>query len=240
MTIQNKLIMDDSLAQNAITQALTGNWKEAVRINLQIIKITPNDADALNRLARAYAEIGELQKAKNTAETVLKIDSTNSIAIKSLEKWKTLKKNDKLFSSVISPDAFLEEPGKTKIITLLHTGDSDCLAKLSSGEELKLLTHPHRVSVITSEGKYVGRLPDDLAARLGRLIKLGNTYQVLVKTIDSKGAKVFIKEIFKSSEAHDFASFPAEKIEYISFTPPELVHKEGPIISFEENPEATG
>lgn len=230
--------MDDSLAQKAVNLALTGNWEEAVKVNLQIIKDTPDDVDALNRLGRAYAEVGEMTKAKTTAEKVLKIDSVNPIAVKSLEKWKSLKKTDKLSSSAISSDAFLEEPGKTKIVTLLHTGDSDCLAKLSPGDIVKLLTHPHRVSVITSDGKYVGRLPDDLAARLRRLIKLGNDYQVLVKTVDSKEARVFIREVVKSPEAHDFISFPTEKIEYISFTPPELVHKEAPVTTLEEVSEA--
>lgn len=229
--------MDESLAQKAIEQALKGNWEEALKTNLQIVKLTPNDIEALNRLARAYAETGNLQKAKSTAEKVLKIDSVNTIALKSLEKWKSLKKTDKLMSSDISSDTFLEEPGKTKIVTLLHTGDTDCLAKLSPGEKVKFLPHAHRVSVVSADGKYVGRLPDDLAARLRKLIKLGNEYQVLIKSVENKEAKVFIRESFKSKDAKDLPSFPAEKIEYISFTPPELVHKDGPVSSLEDLPE---
>ena len=105
--------MDDALAQKAIDLALKGDWEKAVEVNLQIAKIAPNDTDALNRLARAYAETGAIPKAKTTAEKVLKIDSVNPIAIRSLEKWKSLKKNDKLSSTDISSDTFLEEPGTT-------------------------------------------------------------------------------------------------------------------------------
>jgi tetratricopeptide (TPR) repeat protein len=226
--------MDENLAQKAVSLALSGDWQEAVKINLQIVKSSATDTDALNRLARAYAEVGEIEKAKSTAEKVIKIDPVNPIATRSLEKWKSLKKSDRLSSTEISSDTFLEEPGKTKIVTLLHTGDSDCLAKLSPGEKVKLLPHAHRVSVVTHDDKYMGRLPDDLAARLRRLIKLGNEYQVLVKTVESKEARVFIREVGKSPAAKDFTSFPTEKIEYISFTPPELVHKDGPVLTLEE------
>ncbi|MFI5241094.1 MAG: hypothetical protein ACHQUA_01535 [Microgenomates group bacterium] len=222
--------MDTSLAQIAISHALKGSWDEAIKANLEILKFNPEDVDSLNRLARAYTEIGEISKAKQMAQKVLKVDSVNSIAIKCLEKCKSLKKGEKGSYSNMSAEAFLEEPGKTKMINLIHPGDENVLAKLDSGEEVNLLTHPHRVSVVTPDGKYIGRLPDDLAARLKRLIKLGNRYQVLIKSIDSRIIRVFIREMEKSMEARDVPSFPGEKIEYVSFTPPELVHKNEPIM----------
>ena len=223
--------MNDDLAQSAISLALNGEWDEAVKANLQILKAVSDDTDALNRLARAYAETGDVVKAKKTAEKVLKIDSVNPIAIKCLEKWKSLKKVDKGSSSkAISTEAFLEESGKTKIVALIHPGDEITLAKLDSGDEVSILCHPHRVSIVDASGKYIGRLPDDLSARLRKLIKLGNVYHVVIKSIEGREVKVFIKEVEKSANAKDFASFPTEKIEYTSFTPPELVHKDEPIM----------
>lgn len=223
--------MSDELAQRAVAQALKGQWEEAILTNLKILKDSPNDIDALNRLSRAYAESGDIQKAKKTTQKVIKIDPINTIANKSLEKWKHVKKidADKGVPTDTKSESFLEDPGKTRIVPLIHLGDSDLLAGLTPGEKVDLVCHPHRVSVVTTEGKYIGRLPDDLSARLRKLIKMGNAYQVFVKTLAERDVKVFIREQHKSSAAADITSFPTEKMDYISFTPPELVHKDEPI-----------
>lgn len=217
--------MNDTLAQDAISAALAGNWRKALEINTTILKEDQKDIDALNRLSKAYAELGKLNKARQTAKRVLKIDPFNTIATKSLEKWKGLKKGETYSSSPSPAQVFLEEPGKTKILSLLHLGSSKILAKLDSGDEVKLNTHSHRVSVITKDGRYVGRLPDDLSARLRKLIKYGNEYSVYIKSIDKNDVKVFIREIKRSKKLKDLPSFSTEKINYISFTPPELVHR---------------
>ena len=82
------LPMDLDLAQKAVTHALAGHWKEAVKLNNEILKKDPKDVDCLNRLAKAYAETGNIKKAKSITEKVLKIDSFNSIAAKALKKWR--------------------------------------------------------------------------------------------------------------------------------------------------------
>lgn len=223
--------MDTDLAQKAVDEALKGAWKEASRTNLQILKVNPQDVDALNRLARAYAELGNLGKAKKTAEKVIKIDPFNSIATKALVRWKGAKKGQIQNGGATGPEIFLEEAGKTKQVSLLHLGDSNLIAKLDAGDRVKIASHAHRVSVLTQDDKYLGRLPDDLAARLRKLIKLGNQYEAFVKSADPSDIKIFIRETFRSSELTSIPSFPAEKIEYVSFTPPELVRKneESPI-----------
>jgi tetratricopeptide (TPR) repeat protein len=215
--------MDTDLAQKAVSEAMKGNWKEAVSLNKKILAETPNDVDALNRLARAYAECGEVKQSKKTSEKVLKLDPTNSIAAKSLKKLKGAKKSEVIAVTQVSPAAFLEEPGKTKIVPLLCLGDKAQLAKLNPGDEVKLAPHGHRVSIISQNGKYLGRLTDDLSARLRGLIKNKYEYQVLVKSVDETGIKIFIRETARGQKCADVPSFPAEKIDYISYTPPELV-----------------
>jgi tetratricopeptide (TPR) repeat protein len=217
--------MESDLAHKAICAALAGNWKEATNLNKEILKTQSNDIDALNRLARAYAELGNISAAKKHAEKVLKLDPFNPIATKSLNKWKALKHGEVHSCSAYCPQIFLEEPGKTKIVPLLHLGECTTLGKLDSGDEVQLDPHGHRVSVISLEGKYIGRLTDDLSARLRRFISLGNEYQVFIKTIEPESVKIFIREVKSSPKLAGTPSFPAEKIEYISFTPPELVHK---------------
>ena len=221
--------MEKDLAHEAITLALTGNWPKAVETNLIILQDNPNDIDALNRLARAYAETGSLPKARITAQKVLKIDPFNTIANKSLGRWKGLKKGDTYASRPLNPQLFLEEPGKTKIVELLYLGSPEILAKLDAGDEVKLNTHSHRVCVDTYDGNYIGRLPDNLSARLRRLINLGNEYLVFIKSVDKNDVKIFIRESKRSDKLTNVASFSSEKIDYISFTPPELVHRKDEI-----------
>jgi tetratricopeptide (TPR) repeat protein len=231
--------MDIDLAQKAISQALLGNWLEAQKLNLKIVAQNPKDIDALNRLARCYAELGHAKKAVTTCQRVLKVDPFNSIALKSVKKWKVLKSGEKQNGPItFSPELFLEEPGKTKLVSLLHVGDQKTLAKLDAGDEVKLNPKSHRIPVLTADGKYIGRLPDDLSARLRKLIEAGGIYKVLIKSIDAKEVVVFIREVQKAEVFKDSPSFPSEKIEYISFTPPELVHKKSPspvVIEEEEN-----
>lgn len=232
-----KLKMDISLAQKAISFALHGEWEEAIKANLEILKLSPNDVDALNRLAKAYAEVGRGNLAKDTSQKVLDIDPINPIALRCLDKWKSTKFEVTPQNKPTNTQRheFIEESGKTKLVLLLHPGETSLLATLDSGDEVKLLTHPHSVSVLTIDDKYIGKLPDDLAARLRTLIKSGNKYQTLIKSVIGKDVTVFIKEIEKSESLKNSTSFPTEKIEYVSFTPPELVHKDEPLLEVSEN-----
>lgn len=222
-------------AQEAISAALRGEWEKAIEINQSILKDEPNDVDALNRLARAYSEKGDLKKAKLFAQTVLKIDPFNTIAARCLKKWKSGPGySQKVSQGPKDPKTYLEESGKTKITSLLHLGNGKTLASLDTGDELKLSTNKHKVSVLTLSGSYVGKLTDDLSARLNKLIKFGNKYEVLVKSIDSGSVKIFIRETERSEKMSDTPSFATERIDYISFTPPELVHKKESIRLDEE------
>lgn len=220
--------METTLAQKSIGFALSGEWEKAISANLEILKDNPEDTDALNRLARAYSEVGKATLARETTQKVLKIDPTNTIAQKCLEKWRSAKNGNKhTVNKITSPESFLEEPGKTKLITLVNPGDDKVLGSIDSGEEVKLLTSSHRVSIMTSDDKYIGRLPDDLAARVISHVKSGNKYQVIIKSSEPKDVTVFMKS--------DSPSFPTEKIDYVSFTPPELVHKDAPQMSTNED-----
>src|SRR4030042_3387128 len=220
--------MDTPASQTSINLALSGNWAEAVKVNLAIISDDPEDTDAINRLARAYWELGKIGEAREATKRVLKIDPVNPIALKCIEKWKSAGSHGVHFANTASTETFLEEPGKTKLVTLFNLGDSKIFANLDPGEEVKLFSHAHKVSINTLDGKYIGRIPDDLAARLRNLIKGGNKYQVLLKSVDPKEIKVFIRDLEKGPKAPDIPSFPTEKIDYVSFTPPELIHKDAP------------
>ena len=186
--------MNQNLAQQAIDKALLGEWKEAKDVNLSILKQNPQDTDALNRLAKCYFELGNIKTAKSTIAKILKIDSYNPIALKSFEKWKNLKKIDKNTSKHLSPEKFLEEPGKTKIIHLIHPCDDSLLAKLNCGDIVYGNANSHRVSIMSESGKYIGKIPDDISIKIKKLMKLGYEYIFAIKSIDKNEIKIFIRE----------------------------------------------
>lgn len=202
--------MDYELAQKAISRALAGNWKEAIELNKKILKSIPDDTDTLNRLAKAYFELGCIKKAKEFSQKVLKIDPLNTIAIKSMDRWKSLRSVKELPARPSPVTDFIEEAGKTKLVSLLNIGDAKVLGGLDAGDEVQIFSHAHRVCITTIDKKYIGRLPDDLSARLRLLMKNGNTYQVFIKSLCPKSVKVFIKELQRSKKSTKIPSFPLE------------------------------
>lgn len=213
--------MDEGLTRKAINLALKCQWKEAIKINKLIIKEDKSDTEALNRVARAYLEIGDILKAKNISKKVLKIEPSNQIAQKAIEKYKRFKTNvNSSNEQNIDATVFLEEVGKTKLTNLINLGSPKNISKLYSGDEVKLLTYSHRSTITTLDDTYIGRLPDDLSARIRLLVKGGNIFKTFVKSVCSTNVKVFIKEIKRGKEFKNCMSFPFEKSESLdeSFT----------------------
>jgi len=186
-------------------------WEEAVEANRQILSTEPNDVDALMRLSRACRELSRDSEAIETAKKVLEIDPQHPIARKCLEKW-SLGKNDGSSKGIITKGpstlSFIEEPGKTKIVKLINTGDFAVLSSLEPGQEVQITASAHRAAISTTGGKYIGRLPDDLAARIIPLIKAGNVYETCVKAVDGQDINVFIRETKRAQSIAHISSFP--------------------------------
>lgn len=235
--------MDLSLAQQAIDAALAGDWNAAEKANNAILLHEPDNKGALNRLGRAYAELGKLTKALTCYKKVLKRDPYNSIAQKAIEKLERIEKKPQQSKNGINnttpasiANVFLEEPGKTKTVPLLHLGDKSVISLLDSGDEVKLLLQNHKASVHDNvDNKYIGRLPDDIAIRLIKLSRAGNKYIAHTRSVKADEVKIFIREIGRADSLEGIPSFPAEKTSYISFTPPELIHHEKPNARTSEN-----
>lgn len=228
------LCMNSAFAQKAIKAALRGNWLEAEQYNLEILKQSPKDIDALNRLAHALGELGKRAQARKTCKKVLRIDPYNKIAQRALERLGKAKQKGKQSKKAHPVEtSFIEEPGKTKTVTLIHLGAEAVITSLDTGEPVRLVPHAHRVTVQTEEGKYIARLPDDLSRRLIKLIRAGNEYKALVRSLNDNQVKIFIKETKRAPGLSDTPSFPqGEKAEnYISFTSPDLVYDEKPEVS---------
>jgi len=200
--------MNVSLAQKAIAAALECDWDKALNYNLEILQKNPEDIQALNRLAKAEYELGNKKKAISYTNKVLKLDSLNTIALKNLERFKKeTSPNKDHDESHIHSQIFLEEPGKTKIVSLIHLADSDKLMNLNCAQKVNIAFGNHRVNVTTNSGQYIGKLPDDLASRIIRLKKSGYDYEAFIKTVGDAQVRLFLRET-KRQNSESGPSFP--------------------------------
>lgn len=199
------------LYQKAIDAALDSKWEEALKINKKIIKLDPQNVDALNRQAKACIELGKPNLAKKYYSQVLKIDPYNPIALKNLKIIKSFKPDGQNFvsnyHSRLSPSLFLQEPGKTKIINLLKVAEPQKLSLIFCGMKVEMAIKNRKITIVDSNGNYLGVLPDDINYHLLRLLKGGNKYELFVKSIRVNSLSVIIKETFRSKRFKNQPSF---------------------------------
>lgn len=193
-----------SLKTQAINIALTGNWNKAISLNKEILEDNPNDIDTLNRLAFAYTILGKVKEAKKTYQKVLSIDGENPIANKNLKKLGPAKIKPSLY---ISTNMFLEESGKTKIVSLINTAQQNVIRNLQMGQLLSLHIKRSKIFVLGLEKQYIGMLPDDIGRRLIKFLNGGNIYESYVKLAQDHEVIIFIKEVKRSARFKNQPSF---------------------------------
>ena len=195
------------LRQAAIQAAKTLAWDQAVSVNEEILAQDPSDLEAMNRLGLAQLQLQDLSAAKKTFQAVVKLDKSNIIANKHLKK---IALNQVGSVMTFSDSYFIEEPGKTKIVDLGRLANKQTLSKLSVGHNCKLVVKNHFICVETDD-THIGALPEDLSARLTKLIKNGNEYSCQIHSCTEKMCKVLIKETKASEKNADVQSFPVAK-----------------------------
>jgi len=199
-----------SLQQQAINAALNCLWEDALDLNKEILKADPRNIDALSRIGRASFELGKLEQAKKYYNLALKVDPYNPIALKNLKILKAHKGEGKIQNNhnPVNPGMFLHEPGKTKVVTLLKVAEPQKLSLLYPGMAVSLLQRNRNISVTDIDNQYLGILPDDVSYLLVKLIKGGNKYQAIVKSVRVNGLSVIVKETFRASKFKNRPSFP--------------------------------
>lgn len=201
------------LNEQAIDAALNSNWDMALKINKQIIKVDPQNIDALNRQARAYMELGKGNLAKKYYSEALKFDPYNPIAIKNLKIIKSFKPNGLEHIPTIngysrlSPSLFLQEPGKTKIVSLLKVAEPQKLSQAFCGMRVEMVIKNRKITIADLNGNYMGVLPDDTSHLMLRLLKGGNKYDLFIKSIKVNGLSILIKETYRSKRFKNQSSF---------------------------------
>lgn len=204
----------ENLEKRAIDAAIKGQWDEAISLNEKIIKQDKNNIDAYLRLGFAFMQKGDLKKAKTAYLKAKKIQPTNFMIDKNLEKIKVLetKKNKPYTTSTLSPYAFLDIPGRTKSITLVNPGQKSVLAGLSIGQEVFLNIKKRRIEVRTNKKEFIGYLPDDISKRLIILIKAGSSFKCYIKEADLKNVTIFVKEEKRGKKVSRYSPFPINNV----------------------------
>lgn len=203
--------MSQNSEELAIRAAINQNWEKAIEVNKKIVKENKKDIAALNRLAHAYCQTGEVKKANETYKQVLEIDNFNPIAnknIKRLNKAKKIKPNNNKKPSNFynSGNMFLEEPGKTKLVSLVRLAQPSVLAQTNPAQSVILEPKKRTISIIDENENYLGTIPEDLSLKLIKFIKGGNQYQAFVKNVDHQKLEIFIKE---TNRGKKFANDPS-------------------------------
>lgn len=199
---------------DAIKATLKGDWEKAIELNLELTKINPKDVESLNRLGFAYGALGKIKEAKKTYKEVLDIDDTNPIALKNLKRLgENISRTNQPSTFLIDNSMFLEEVGKTKVVTLVNTAPPKTLHNLQIGQPVNLVIKRLKIFVLNYEESFLGMLPDNVSRRLIKFIKGGNKYISYVKSIEERNIAVFIKETKRVTKFKNQPSFMTSDVQ---------------------------
>lgn len=200
--MQNQML----LKQEAINAAKNSDWSKAILINQEIIERYGEEPETMNRLGLAYLKNNQVAEAKKTFKRILEIDKSNIIANKHLDK---IKNNESSVDIIFNQDNdFIEEPGKSKIVTLHRLAGKDQLKKLKVGQVCFLQLKNRYISIVDENDRHIGALPEDISFRLSKLISNGNEYRCVVYKVNEKQCLIQVKETFRSKKNEQIVSFP--------------------------------
>ena len=134
------------MAEQARKLAIQGKWLESVEINKQLVERSPRDVDALNRLGKAYFEMGMYRSAFASYEQSAEADPANIVARRNIERREPLRDFENESPESLStppPDrngVFVEQAGKTYVDELIVPAPVANLRTISSGRKIGVST----------------------------------------------------------------------------------------------------
>jgi tetratricopeptide (TPR) repeat protein len=215
--LATKQLTRRQLGEEARKAAFEGSWEEAVTLNQQIIEQFEKDADAYNRLGRAYISLGNLDEAKDANTKALRAYPANLIARRNLQRLEILRGlGGKSVAGVTRPgpmprtSAFLEEVGRTWVDELVNPGDLQLLAEISSGEQLQLSEEGERLVVRRANGDRMGEVEPKTGRRVLDLMSSGNRYEIFALGLSGQTLRIILREIFRDPSIATTVSFPRQ------------------------------
>ncbi len=204
-------------SKEAIALALRGNWERATEVNRRILMVFPEDVEALNRLGKAFLELGRYMEAKNAFESAVKLAPYNTISKKNIERLAHLQETEPTpkQGKVITPYLFIEESGKSGVTMLETPAPRQVLAKMAAGDSVHLECRDHLLMALNDLSEYLGQVEPKLGLRLARLMKGGNRYDAAVISVHRQEISIIIWEAHRDPSLDGVCSFPTRsKDEY--------------------------
>ena len=197
--------------RKAVGLAMQARWDEAVEVNEAMLADYAETEDILNRLGRAFFELGRYEEAKKAFQRALDVAPLNAIARKNLEKLEALDGQERPVQRKqrIRGPRFIEESGKTGIVRLQELPPKKTLATLAAGDPVALVVEEGSLWVKTTEGESVGRPVAPLGPRLTKLIEGGNAYEAVLTSVGQEGVVLLVRETFRHPDQRSITSFPA-------------------------------
>ena len=197
-------------SKEAIGLALKGQWEAATAVNRSILELFPDDVEALNRLGKAFLELGRYSEARIAFERATKLAPYNAISKKNLERLAHLQEAAPLpkQGKVVTPYLFIEESGKSGMTPLHRPAPGIVLAKMAAGDSVKLEAREHVLVVENSSAEYLGQVEPKLGMRLIRLMKGGNRYDAAIISVNRQDVSVIIWEAYRHPSLDNVCSFP--------------------------------
>jgi tetratricopeptide (TPR) repeat protein len=198
-------------AEQAVNLAMQSRWAEAADLNRQIIDTYPKDIEAHNRLGKALMELSRFDEAREAYNHTLRIDATNTIAQKNLQRLEKLMEEAgsvELTTGPVDPSLFIAETGRSTITSLVELAPADVLAKMNAGDSLALEIQDQTVNVRNAASEMLGKLEPKIRQRLIRLIGMGNEYSAIVTAVDENALRIIIRETHRDPSMGTRPSFP--------------------------------
>jgi tetratricopeptide (TPR) repeat protein len=210
--------------------AKEGRWEEAVQVNRELLAIFPDDSETLNRLGKAYLELKKFGEAKAAYEHAVKVDRSNSIAQKNLQRLGQYTAVSSAISPLddseaggviavpvasaarekVQPSVFIEETGKTGTTSLINVAPVVVLAKLTAGDTvtLEIDSKGQNLLVKNTDNEVIGHIEPKMALRLIKFMEAGNRYAANVTGLGEQEVKIIIREIYQHPSMRGKLSFP--------------------------------
>lgn len=210
------------LVEDARRASLEGRWDEAVELNQQIVERSPRDAEAHNRLGRAYLALDRVPTAIEAYASALRADPANMIARRNLQRLETLRNRSKAEDETTSAEiesatavmprtaVFIEEVGKTWVDELVNPIATDELAEILPGAQLQLEVEGERLVIKRLDGRRIGEIEAKSAERVIRLIASGNRYEVYALGLSTQSLRVILREVYRDPSQGTTISFPRQ------------------------------
>lgn len=202
------------LTERALQAAKAGDWETALGANRELIELSPNSVEVHNRVGKALSELGRLPEAHAAYSRATEIEPHNAIALRNLRRLETIKDQPDAGIGghpLVRSSFFIEETGKTAVVSLVRPADSTIWRRMMPGDPLELDIDEASglVMVKSPEGIPLGQIEPRIGERIIELSRSGNRYAIAVIEHEEDTLRVMVREIYQDPSQGERLSFPS-------------------------------